>query len=126
MATVRAATRSDVPATARVLARAFDDDPVMTWMWPDVADRRRGLPRMFAAFTPDRWRTSGYGVKFVFTFGVGSTAVWLVAWVDGTLGLSRVFGALAIVVALLVAAAGVLIATTDPMSPGRRASRAPV
>jgi MFS family permease len=81
---------------------------------------------LFAAFTPDRWRSTGYGVKFVFTFGVGSTAVWLVSWVDGTLGLSRVFGALAIVVALLVAAAGVLIATTDPMSPGRRASRASV
>lgn len=51
MVTVRAATRSDVPDLARVLARAFDDDPVMAWMWPDPADRRRGLPRMFAAFT---------------------------------------------------------------------------
>ncbi|MFD4469507.1 GNAT family N-acetyltransferase [Rhodococcus sp. NPDC058505] len=51
MATVHPATRSDVPELARVLGRAFDDDPVMQWMWPDPLDRRRGLPRMFAAFT---------------------------------------------------------------------------
>ncbi|MGW0040413.1 GNAT family N-acetyltransferase [Rhodococcus sp. NPDC003348] len=74
MATVRAATRSDVPATARVLARAFDDDPVMTWMWPDVADRRRGLPRMFAAFTRHHHLAHG-GVELAAADGgtVGAT-----------------------------------------------------
>lgn len=59
MATVRDATRSDIPELARVLGRAFDDDPVMEWMWPDPADRRRGLPRMFAAFT--RYHHLGLG-----------------------------------------------------------------
>lgn len=51
MATVRAATRSDVPELARVLSRAFDDDPVMQWMWPEPDQRRRGLPQMFGSFT---------------------------------------------------------------------------
>lgn len=45
--TVRPATRSDIPVAARVLASAFDDDPVMAWMWPDVGARRSGLPRLF-------------------------------------------------------------------------------
>lgn len=45
---VRAATKSDIPELARVLADAFFDDPVMVWMWPDPERRRRGLPRLFS------------------------------------------------------------------------------
>ncbi|MFC7450789.1 GNAT family N-acetyltransferase [Rhodococcus daqingensis] len=48
--TVRPAARSDIPAAARVLAAAFDDDPVMEWMWPEVSSRRAGLPRLFGTF----------------------------------------------------------------------------
>ena len=59
---------------------------------------------LFAALTPARWRSTGYGLKFVCTFGVGSVAVWLVAWIRPTYGLSRVFVALAAVVALLLVA----------------------
>ena len=59
---------------------------------------------LFAALTPARWRSTGYGFKFVCTFGVGSVAVWLVAWIRPTYGLSRVFVALAAVVALLLVA----------------------
>lgn len=69
---------------------------------------------LFASFTPDRWRSTGYGVKFIFTFGVGSVAVWLVSWVKATFGLGQVFGALAVVVAVLVVAIGVLVAVSDP------------
>jgi ribosomal protein S18 acetylase RimI-like enzyme len=46
---VRAFTRADLKATAATLARAFDDDPVMGWIFPDEAMRRRQLPRFFAA-----------------------------------------------------------------------------
>jgi ribosomal protein S18 acetylase RimI-like enzyme len=33
------------------LARAFDDDPVMTWFFPHEVRRRRRLPRFMAAMT---------------------------------------------------------------------------
>jgi len=32
-----------------MLARAFDDDPFTTWLFPDPVTRRKRLPRMFAA-----------------------------------------------------------------------------
>jgi MFS family permease len=57
---------------------------------------------LFAALTPPRWRSTGYGMKFVVTFGVGSLAVWLVAWVEGASELSWVFVALAGVVGVLL------------------------
>jgi GNAT superfamily N-acetyltransferase len=45
---VSAARRSDVGAAARTLARAFQRDPVMTWMLPDAGAREKKLPRLFA------------------------------------------------------------------------------
>ena len=47
-----------------MLARAFDDDPAMMWMWPDTAARRRGLPRLFAAMTKYQHLRQG-GVEVV-------------------------------------------------------------
>jgi len=44
---VRKARRSEVAAIAGVLARAFDDDPLTCWMFPDPAARRERLPRLF-------------------------------------------------------------------------------
>lgn len=46
---VRPVHRTDVPALARALADAFDDDPVMCWLLPDPARRPSGLARLFAA-----------------------------------------------------------------------------
>jgi GNAT superfamily N-acetyltransferase len=46
--TIRVAERSDARATAATLARAFDDDPLMTWILPDAQLRRRRLPQLFA------------------------------------------------------------------------------
>jgi ribosomal protein S18 acetylase RimI-like enzyme len=46
---IRKATLADVPQLAAVLARAFDDDPVAVWNFPDPARRRRALPRFFEA-----------------------------------------------------------------------------
>jgi len=46
---VRAFSRPDLKPTVEMMARAFDDDPVMTWIFPDEQMRRRRLPRFFAA-----------------------------------------------------------------------------
>ncbi|HLN43163.1 MAG TPA: GNAT family N-acetyltransferase [Acidimicrobiales bacterium] len=46
---VRKARRADVKTIARMLALAFDDDPLTTWMFPDPRTRHLRLPRMFQA-----------------------------------------------------------------------------
>jgi ribosomal protein S18 acetylase RimI-like enzyme len=46
--TVRPAKRADVRGLAATMARAFDDDPLMMWIFPDAAVRGRRLPRLFA------------------------------------------------------------------------------
>lgn len=48
--TVRAATAADHTAVGGVLAAAFADDPVFTWMIPDAAARRAALPTFFTWF----------------------------------------------------------------------------
>jgi GNAT superfamily N-acetyltransferase len=45
---IRAATRADVRGLAATMARAFGDDPLMMWIFPDAALRRRRLPLLFA------------------------------------------------------------------------------
>jgi GNAT superfamily N-acetyltransferase len=45
--TIRVAQRPDARAAAAMLARAFDDDPVMMWIFPDEQLRRRRLPVLF-------------------------------------------------------------------------------
>jgi len=44
---VRPAKKPDLPAIARVLGRAFYDDPVSMWLIPDERKRRARLPKMF-------------------------------------------------------------------------------
>jgi ribosomal protein S18 acetylase RimI-like enzyme len=46
--TVWEATGQDVPALAATLARAFYDDPVMSWIFPDEGSRIARLTGMFA------------------------------------------------------------------------------
>jgi ribosomal protein S18 acetylase RimI-like enzyme len=46
--TVRPFARADLTATVATLFRAFDDDPVMMWIFPDQRMRRRRLPGFFA------------------------------------------------------------------------------
>ncbi len=48
--TVRAAAAADNDAVSAVLARAFFDDPVFTWVIPDAARRAGMLPDFFALF----------------------------------------------------------------------------
>lgn len=45
---VRPVLGADVPHVAGVMARAFEDDPLMTWIFPDDAARRKRLPSLFA------------------------------------------------------------------------------
>jgi len=45
---VRAARRADFGALALVLARAFYDDPVTSWFYPNARSRRRLARRFFA------------------------------------------------------------------------------
>jgi GNAT superfamily N-acetyltransferase len=49
--TVRNAQKSDVRQMARVLAKAFYDDPVTSWMLPDDNSRLTALTRAFAPLT---------------------------------------------------------------------------
>ena len=47
-AAVRASTVGDRKSLCAMLAAAFQDDPVMRFIFPDSADRRLRLPRLFA------------------------------------------------------------------------------
>lgn len=47
--TVRRATRDDLPAVGRILAAAFDDDPVWRWIAPSPTKRDERAGRWFAA-----------------------------------------------------------------------------
>ena len=47
--TARTASAGDVPALAATLTRAFDDDPLTTWLFPNADARRRRLPTFFRA-----------------------------------------------------------------------------
>lgn len=73
---VRPAHRADVPALARVLGRAFVDDPVMRWMQPDAARRAAALPGFFGALTRHHF-LAGSGVEVALPdTGGGGAALW--------------------------------------------------
>lgn len=60
-------------------------------------------------FIPRRWLSTGYGIKFTFTFGVGSLAVYEVAYVEKWGGLPWLYPLLSAQVALLVVSAAALL-----------------
>jgi FSR family fosmidomycin resistance protein-like MFS transporter len=64
---------------------------------------------LFASLTPDRWRSTAFGMKFSLTFGVGSGAVYLVRWVAESRGFIGVYYGLMVVVALIVVAGLTLV-----------------
>jgi GNAT superfamily N-acetyltransferase len=73
---VRLAKKPDVKALARVLGRAFFDDPVMMWMVPDDARRAKALPRVFGAMTRHHF-LAGDAVEVSSRAGaVGAAALW--------------------------------------------------
>jgi MFS family permease len=60
-------------------------------------------------FIPRRWFSTGYGIKFTFTFGVGSLAVYEVAYVEKWGGLPWLYPLLSAQVAMLVVVSAVLL-----------------
>lgn len=49
---IESANEANLPALVETLALAFQEDPAVSWIFPDAADRQRRLPRMFALFAP--------------------------------------------------------------------------
>ena len=73
---VSAAHRGQVVALAGALSRAFERDPVMMWMLPDDARRRRSLGRMFATMTRHHFLAGG-GCEVASRAGeIGAAALW--------------------------------------------------
>jgi ribosomal protein S18 acetylase RimI-like enzyme len=71
---VRRATLADVPRLAQALASAFQDDPVIAWVFPDEHRRRAVL----AAFMGFRLRKLAFAHDEVWmTAGGAAAAVWL-------------------------------------------------
>ena len=52
---IRKLTADDVPRIAQALARAFEDDPVMSWIFRDDSERLSRLERAFALFLRRIW-----------------------------------------------------------------------
>lgn len=46
---------------------------------------------LVAKYTPSRWRSTGYGIKFILTFGIGAFAVYLVGWIKEIWDLATVY-----------------------------------
>jgi ribosomal protein S18 acetylase RimI-like enzyme len=79
--TVRPFVRADLSATVVMLARAFAEDPVMTWIFPDEWMRRRRLPSFFASSLRGTIRHGGTEVAVLEEPGlcgpVLGAALWL-------------------------------------------------
>jgi ribosomal protein S18 acetylase RimI-like enzyme len=76
--TVRPFARTDLSATVATLTRAFDDDPVMMWIFPDERMRRRRLPPFFAStLRGTGLRHDGTEVSVSAGGSVLGAAIWL-------------------------------------------------
>ncbi|MEA2014739.1 MAG: MFS transporter [Thermodesulfobacteriota bacterium] len=64
---------------------------------------------LVAKYTPGKWRSTGYGIKFILVFGVGSFAVYSVGWIKKTWSLGAVYFFAGGLVALLVSCIVILI-----------------
>ncbi|ART69234.1 GNAT family N-acetyltransferase [Mycobacterium dioxanotrophicus] len=73
---VRPVHKPDVRQLAAVLARAFYDDPVMKWMLPEDARRRRGLVPMFATMTRHHFLAGGGSEVAARAGRIGAAALW--------------------------------------------------
>lgn len=65
---------SQMREAARVLTRAFDDDPGVVWLFPDAGPRRRFL---YWYFLRDLRYGHLYGLTHTTPGAVGAAAVWL-------------------------------------------------
>ena len=67
---------------------------------------------LVAAFTPPRWRSTGYGLAAILVFGVGALAVYLVGWVSARWSLGTVYLFSSALLALIVVNIACLFAVT--------------
>lgn len=73
---VRAARRTDVPDLGRVLARAFQEDPVFGWLQPDPERRAATTPGFFAAMARHHFLAGGGVEVAVSEAGIGAATLW--------------------------------------------------
>ena len=57
---------------------------------------------LIAHFTPQRWRSTGYGFASVLIFGVGSLAIYLVGWVKDTWHLGIIYMVSGIMIFMII------------------------
>ncbi|MCF3118097.1 GNAT family N-acetyltransferase [Streptomyces arenae] len=67
-------TLDDAPLISRTLTRAFDDDPMMRWFFPDAASRETALGRYFTTIF-----TRQYGLHGVCERTDAAAAFWVPA-----------------------------------------------
>lgn len=70
---VRKLAPQDVPAVARTLARAFHDDPLISWILPDDERRQRAMPRGFESMIHGVYAPKG---EVYTTPDLDSAALW--------------------------------------------------
>jgi len=73
---VRPIVSTDLQSTVGAMARAFHDDPVMAWIFPDEAMRRRRLPPFFASAIRGNMRQGNTEVMVTGDQVLGC-AIWL-------------------------------------------------
>lgn len=71
---------------------------------------------LVARYTPERWRSTSYGVKFVLNFGVGSLGVYAVAALHREASFTPVYLAVAAVVALVCLTSAMLLLRAPGMA----------
>ncbi len=71
LAPVRTAGGADKAAVVGTLARAFADDPAMSWIFPDPADRAKRLPGLFGIL----FDSDASGMRLV-TAGGEAATLW--------------------------------------------------
>ena len=67
---------------------------------------------LIAKFTPQRWRSTGYGLASVLIFGVGSLSIYLVGWVKDTWHLGFIYILSGIMIIMIVAGIMLLMRIT--------------
>lgn len=70
------ARRRDVPTLGRLFARAFIDDPVMSWMLPDADTRAMALERRYTSMIRHHYIRSGVVELAGQDSKIGAAALW--------------------------------------------------
>ncbi len=68
---------------------------------------------LVAKLTPKKFLSTAYGLKFIFTFGVGALSVKAIKAVETSFGIECIFTFLGFVSIILVSVIGILILVTS-------------